>query len=269
MNEPVADFHELERRLRLTGRLTTRTALRIGSGGGERDAVDLPVIRDAGGYPFLPGSSLKGALRSTVEALLRGAAHARETGLWACNPLVEGEGPERACGYHEQGRRGDVKVDDHCATCRLFGSRVVASHTRFSDAILCAEARTRRAPVELRDGVGIDRDLRVAHGGLKYDFEVVSPGTSFDLEVFVENPRPWLMGLLALGFDQIADGFTVLGGFTSRGLGRVDLEWFGLTEVTARDLLSGREPQTIAGAELAARQGEWRQALAERARGGA
>src|SRR3954465_8561228 len=115
MNEPVADFHRLEQRLPLSGALVTRPALRIGSGGGgELDAVDLPVLRDATGYPFIPGSSLKGPLRSTVEALLRGADHGRAAGLWACDPLIEKEGPERACGSHEQSQRADVKVDNHC-----------------------------------------------------------------------------------------------------------------------------------------------------------
>lgn len=268
MSEPVADFHKLERRLRLTGALTTRTALRIGGGGGGNlDAVDLPVLRDAGGYPFIPGSSLKGSLRSTVESLVRGAGHARGTGLWACDPLVEKDGPDGACGYHAQGRRAEVDVAQHCAVCRLFGSRVVASHGRFTDAVLSAEDRARaRPPVELRDGVAIDRDLRVAYDKRKYDFEVVSPGARFEIEVFVENPRPWLMGLLIIGLDQIADGFTALGGFTSRGLGRVDLTWSGLTEVSARDLLDGKEPEMLVGNDLSTRFGAWRQALAARVR---
>ena len=64
----AADFHVLHKRLRLMGTLTTRTALRIGSGGsGELDAADLPVLRDAEGFPLIPGGSLKGVLRSTIE----------------------------------------------------------------------------------------------------------------------------------------------------------------------------------------------------------
>jgi CRISPR-associated protein Csm3 len=265
--EPVADFHRLERRLRLTGTLTTRTGLRIGSGGGNLDTVDLPVLRDAGGSPFIPGGSLKGSLRSTIESLVRGAGCARSTGLWACDPLLEQEGQEGACGYHMPGGRAKVDVDQHCAVCRLFGSRIVASHSRFTDAIRSAEDRASgHASVELRDGVAIGRDLRVAADKGKYDFEVVSPGTRFELEVFVENPRPWLLGLLVIGFDQIADGFTALGGFTSRGLGRVELEWSSLTEITARALLEGQDPETLTGTDLVSRFAASRRALAERAR---
>lgn len=268
MREPVADFHKLEQRLRLTGSLVTRSGLRIGSGGaGELDAVDLPVLRDASGFPLIPGASLKGALRSTVEALVRGAGYGHEGGIWSCDPLVEAVG---ACGYHEQGKRAEVNVDDHCAVCRLFGSRIVASHVRFTDIRVAAEVRaTERARVEVRDGVAIDRDLRVAYGRRKFDFEVVAPGTTFDLEVFVENPKPWLMGLLIVGFDQIADGFTALGGFTSRGLGRVDIQWTEISRITAKDLLEGRDAEILREPELKTELKAWRMALAARAKGSA
>ena len=199
---------------------------------------------------------------------MRGADLGRE-GLWACDPLVEREGREGACGYHAPGKRAEVDLDAHCAVCRLFGSRVVASHTRFTDALISAEDRKKgRPPVEIRDGVAIDRDLRVAAGQRKYDFEVVAPGARFDLEVFVENPKPWLLGLLVLGFDQVTLGFTALGGFTSRGLGRVEIAWMTLTELTARDLLENRPARTLsAGEALEAEFGTFRDALAARARG--
>lgn len=271
MNRPADDFHKLERRLCLSGVLSTRTGLRIGSGGsGELDAVDLPVLRDARGYPLIPGSSLKGVMRSTIEALVRGAAQDTNTGLWACDPLSEGKGgASKACGVHAAGQRDQIKVDEHCAVCRLLGSRLVASHVRFSDALIPPEDRNDRAPVEVRDGVAIDRDLRVAYGTNKYDFEVVSPGTRFDLEVFVENPQPWLMGLLVVGFEQIAEGFSALGGFTSRGLGRVEIHWSRMTQVTARELLDGQKPVRQDKAAMASSFEEWRKALAERSRGGA
>jgi len=272
MNEAVANFYALERRLRFVGTLTTRTALRIGSGGaGELDGVDLPVLRDASGFPFIPGSSLKGALRSTIEALVRGARHERSSGIWACNPLAEKAGSDCACGYHDQGKRAEAEknVAEHCAVCRIFGSRIVASHVRITDAMIHAEHRRRRPPIEIRDGVVIDRDLRVVSGHLKYDFEVVSPGTRFDLEVFVENPQPWWMGLLITGFDQLRDGFTAVGGFTSRGLGRVDIAWSEMREVTARGLLDGSPPRVVEKEALDREIASWRSALAAHASGGA
>ncbi len=266
MPESPADFHRLESRLRLSGELVTRTGLHIGSGAVERDAMDMPVLRDAEGYPFIPGASLKGVLRSTLESLVR-AASSPERGIWSCDPLNEEEGAsDRACGAHKKGQRENVDPTKHCAVCRLFGSRIVASHVRISDSSVLVRGEV--SPVELRDGVAIDRDLKVVHGSLKYDFEVVCPGTAFGLEVFVENPKDWLVGLLTLGFDQVADGFTAVGGFTSRGLGRMDLKWTGLRRFTASSLLKGEPPQEFEGDALVAEMSRWRRALADRVEGG-
>jgi CRISPR-associated protein Csm3 len=273
MTGSAADFHFLQRRLRLSGTLTTRTALRIGSGGGgDLDSADLPVLKDVDGYPFVPGSSLKGALRSTIEALVRGAHSPalEEAGIWSCDPLADETvgSVRKACGHHEAKQRAKVDVEQHCAVCRLLGSHVLASHVRFCDALAIRPAgdpSEHPIPIQIRDGVAIDRDLKTVYKDQKYDFEVVSPGTRFALEVFVENPRDWLMGLLAMGFAQLAEGFTALGGFASRGLGRVDIVWSSLTEVTAEELLQGKPPTVLHGPQLHTRQRAWQEALAERA----
>lgn len=269
MIEPIADFHKLSERLRLAGVLETRTALRIGSGGAaELDGVDLPVLRDATGFPFIPGGSFKGVLRSTIEALVRGAQCDPKTGIWTCDPLLEDDGPGGACGWHKEGKRKNVDVEKACAVCRLFGSRMVASHVRITDMMIAKGYRERsHPPVEIRDGVAIDRDLCTAGDGLKYDFEVVSPGVQFDVEIFVENPKDWLMGLLVIGFEQIQNGFTALGGFTSRGLGRVDLQWNEMTSMTARDLFDGKSGTLFDPDSTKKKFKAYRDALARHAKG--
>ena len=246
------DFDLLRERIVLGGTLTTRTALHIGGGAAELDAVDLPVVKTHRGDPFIPGSSLKGVVRSTVEALLRAAGI---EGLRACNPLDE----DASCGTHTE---RDAPLRAHCAVCRLFGSHLVASHVRFSDAHLVRRGGPN--PLEKRDGVSIDRDLRVAADKRKYDVEVVAPGTAFSLEVLVQNPEDWLMGLLVAGLEPIENGFTALGGFTSRGLGRVDITWTSLTRVTARQLLTGNDSDRL---DVSAAFTAWRTALAAKAEG--
>lgn len=269
MIENPANFHQLDGRLRLRGVLTFQTALHVGAGKATDEATDLPVLRDAQGHPFLPGASIKGVLRSTLESLVRSASE-KSTGFWACDPLVDkpnklAAGLELACGVHEPGKRSGVDIRQHCTLCQIFGSRVLASHVRVSDALI--RDRDQRPPIELRDGVAIDRDRRVVYGGQKYDFEVVAPGTQFNLEVFVENPQPWMMGLLTIGFDQIADGFTTLGGFSSRGLGRATLEWTDVLEFSAAQLLAGNDPESLKDKKLETRQKEWRAALAAKVPG--
>ena len=63
-------FDKFQSRLNLTGKIKTLTAIRIGAG--RSTAVigsDLPVVRDAAGAPYIPGSSFKGVLRSYVESM--------------------------------------------------------------------------------------------------------------------------------------------------------------------------------------------------------
>lgn len=65
-------FDVLHNRLVITGQLVAMTALRIGAGRStEISGTDLPVLRDAAGHPFIPGASLKGAMRARLEGLIR------------------------------------------------------------------------------------------------------------------------------------------------------------------------------------------------------
>lgn len=264
-----ANFHSLTRRVRFTGSIEAKTGLRVGAGkSADVELSDLPVLRDRHGYPYLPGSSIKGVLRSTIEALLRGLPGPKHPVLWSCDPLQTEEKDDRrkACGAHEPEGRADaiLEIPESCAPCRLFGSRVLSSHVRISDA-LQDRSDDEAPPVQRRDGVAIDRDLLVVHGKQKYDYDVVSVGTKFSLEIFVENPEDWELGLLTLGLQQLSDGFSPLGGFGSRGLGRVDLHLREFTETTAEMLLANNVPEVVhlESSQGEARKAKWKKGLAD------
>jgi len=59
-----------ENRLRITGELVAVTGVRVGMSAESAmpTATDLPVIKDANGRPFIPGSSLRGAVRAHINA---------------------------------------------------------------------------------------------------------------------------------------------------------------------------------------------------------
>src|SRR5690606_22340524 len=79
----VTMLDRFERRTVLHLRLEATTAFRIGVGRShDATTTDLPVLRDAAGVPVIPGSSLKGVVRSQIEALMR----ARN--IEACDPFV-------------------------------------------------------------------------------------------------------------------------------------------------------------------------------------
>jgi CRISPR-associated RAMP protein (TIGR02581 family) len=215
-------FDRFQRRVSLQATLRCETALRIGAGKSlDTMTSDLPVLRDARGRPIIPGASIKGVVRSQVEALLRA------TGARVCDPLSDG-----ACLYKprpalksrspasEQAADWRAYVEQHvCDACRIFGGPGLASHVIFSDALPTDDMPI----VERRDGVSIDRDLARAAGKRKFDFEVVAAGSTFRLHVALQDLEEHWEGAVMEGLAWLDEGFSRLGGFKSRGLGRVSL----------------------------------------------
>ena len=62
--------YELRNRYVFKGQLVMQTALHIGGGRVTLSSSDSPVVLTPDQKPFIPGSSFKGALRSTVEKIV-------------------------------------------------------------------------------------------------------------------------------------------------------------------------------------------------------
>ena len=227
---------QLNERIRLTASLVFDTAWRVGSGKEGETMSDLGVMLTTTGEPILPGSSLKGKLRSTCETL----SHA--LGLSACllNRAASGIDCASDIKYYsdvranyqstfQQGLNNRLQwIDSHtCDVCKLFGSPVKAGRLLVSDGTLLNDWAS---VVQVRDGVVIDRDSRTAVDGLKYDYEVVPPSSRFQLCIDLENPTDADLALLGAALFEWHAGSS-LGGFTSRGLGRFHLEDINLSGV--------------------------------------
>ncbi len=241
----VLAFDTLRARYRLTAQLVTVSAVRVGAGKAtDISASDAPIMRDGRGRPFLPGSSLKGALRAGLERVLR-AIDAPQ--LKTCDPLDR----DRSCSARlqkmktERQKQGDPAKADLtpdeieaglCVVCALFGSSFFAGRLLVRDLSAAGDADV--FP-EVRDGVGLDRDLRKAAPGIKYDFECLPPGTTFQLEVRLENPTDTHLALTLKALELLHEGHILLGGLTSRGLGRVELRDQKLERTDAAALLGG------------------------------
>lgn len=242
-------------RLIVTGRLEAVTAMRIGSGAVEPAipaASDLPLLVSQDGRPFIPGSSLRGVVRSHIERVVRALEPDQiHGGRGACDPVSEKSWcitREEMTGWRGQlrpvGERGENPDEwlatqvwgGSCRVCRTFGNTWLASRVRFSDLPLVEDGG---GHIELRDGVSIDRDKEsVAE---KYDFEVLPPGTAFTLSVIAENLDEAERGLMWLGLRELIDGHIRIGGFKGRGLGVVRLVNVDLRGVDAAERAALRE----------------------------
>ncbi len=204
----------LEKLVLFEYRITCRTGLHIGAGkSADLAGSDLPVMRDGGGRPLLPGSSLRGVLRAGIESF---SASLR---LDAVRSRAEKPAPGLPPDFVE-GWTKLTLVD------RLFGAAAdrsgafsYGSRLQISDG-LCTED----VAVELRDGVGIDRERRTAAQGVKYDLEVVPAGTRFLGRIRFKNPADYELGLLAQALWMLDQGLLLLGGKSARGLGWMQVE---------------------------------------------
>ncbi|MEW6448337.1 MAG: CRISPR-associated RAMP protein Csx7 [Bacillota bacterium] len=206
----------------LQGTLVCQTAVRIGTGdqvipGG----ADMPVLKDAAGRPFIPGSSLKGVLRSFAERLVVSLVPVGEkvdyntfdAKFTSCLLHTESHFCLSTCRALQQEftslrEKNKLKTDcaitawikkRTCSVCRFFGSPYLAGRVWVKDAFVVGEPQ----PLEVRAGVAIDRDRRAAAAGLLYDLEVVPPGTRFEVEIRAENATETELGLLFLSLEQL------------------------------------------------------------------
>jgi CRISPR/Cas system CSM-associated protein Csm3 (group 7 of RAMP superfamily) len=203
---------------------------------------------------YLPGSSLKGTLRSYCEKVARTVGDGvKHFPPFSCNPLGNSGNPDRegdyACGRHfdernvkreiakvvrEKGTTESAEVFRRsCPICRIFGHTSLASHLYLSDAypfnpdapddLEIVEAAN---ITEQRDGVAIDRVSGAVAVG-PFSLEVVTKGAFYG-DLYLKNFQLWQVGLLAVALRDLARGRVPLGFSKSRGLGRVAVRYRAL-----------------------------------------
>lgn len=276
--KPSSGFDVFERRLVLSGTLRVETALRVGSGqSDELNNADIAVFKDAERRPYIPGSSLKGALRAHVERIVRSLPSGA-----ACDPLNEDarcitkETMESWRDTLNPAQLAQQIFSHSCHVCRVFGSPWLASKVLFKDLQIKQLQFWFEHSYQTRAGVGIERDSDTAQEGVLYTTEVVPPGVEFAWEIIVENADPETEEpLLFLGLREMEgdpqrnqSGKVPLGGGKSRGLGRVSLTVDQVTCIDQGglvDYLISNKPPTVEWADLKSKIPAWVHSLASSA----
>jgi len=279
----------------IEGTITTTSPLHIGSGesasSGDKDEdgnprtnlkpvlLEVPksggtTQRDpdtgwpaAGCRPFIPGSSLKGVLRSWCELLLA---------PW---------GDAAACVGGDQ-RFSTRELEDHLRKKRQAAPDAQRGAPGFDDRTRADFLRERvdlvsgvfgtgrwRGKVEIGPGrvqddltarqllarlprVAIDPVLGAAEDGKLFFVEVVRPGTGFHIQLRLRNVRKWEVGLVALALESLNDPDfpTRIGAHTQQGLGQVS--WTASTCTVVGDLDGGGDGKDIVKAYASAVLGQ-------------
>ena len=185
---------------------------------------------------YLPGSSLKGAIRAHCERIVRtlGGEHPNNDGVWACNPLRDKATDPRdlSCSKRLDNQNKALKRENKpeltgsqchsssCTTCQLFGNMATASHARIEDAYPINPEDIRR---EERNGVAIDRVYGSVAVG-PFNFEVLTAG-EFTTKITVKNFTTAQLALIALAIRDFDAQRVSIGFAKSRGLGQVNMKF--------------------------------------------
>jgi len=228
------------RRVSLTFKLRNLEPLRIGAGRGEKlgGSADLTVyrqmvVRPDGSVveePVIPGSSLKGVLRTASMSLAVGCGLEAHSGVGGddCVHVLESSVKEQGSRFSfDNDFRKLASPDDirrvvlgFCPLCLLYGAPSVSARVSIGDFVPDSGAA-----VGVKTGVGIDRRRGAAARKVLYSVEFVEPGTVFTGRIRLVNTPNWLLGLFAKSLFLLDEGWLKLGGFKSRGMGRVEILW--------------------------------------------
>ena len=164
---------------------------------------------------YLPGSSLKGAIRAHAERIVRTVGSDRPTsqGIWANDSTGRNN-------QHLRNRSGGTEVYRASSfTEQMFGNTALASRIRIDDAY-----PTEPVVLEERNGVAIDRVLGSTTGSALFNYQVCTSGR-FDTHIHLKNFSLAQLGLLGLVLRDLNDGWFAIGFGKSRGLGNVNVKY--------------------------------------------
>lgn len=243
-------FDQFENQIVIEGQLVLQTPVHIGSGEKGLTGKDDLVVKTIFGSPYIPGSSIKGVLRSFLERLSQsGILHFDENEPYA-NPCVTGETmcldqydskdareemlnkltSENRNMSQEQINQlfADELGKQSCPICHLFGNKLRAGKVRIHDATV----QNWVGRYDQRNGNRIDRDTGLTAEGALYDFEAVPVGTSFHFSIHGENLTTTEKKWLFIALEALRQGKVTIGGKIARGLGQVTGENWRVQELT-------------------------------------
>ncbi|HGJ67251.1 TPA: CRISPR-associated protein [bacterium] len=208
--------------------------IKAGGSGADPTRPDMEFVRtfqNGKETIYLPGSSLKGVIRSHAERIARTVDKSSKRNRFSCNPLgsiddrTDKKGEDYSCNKHFEKKeikeelknksdRGSIIYKKSCFICKMFGNTALSSHIQITDAYPISKVK-----IERRNGVAIDRVFgSVAVGPFQY--EAATEG-KFEANISIKNFTIPQLGLLALVLRDIQEQRVPLGFAKSRGLGKI------------------------------------------------
>lgn len=198
----------------IKGIITCETGLRIG---GSQESIEIggmenPILRHPiTDEPYIPGSSLKGKVRSLLELKHgRVSPTGEPCGCGQC-PICRVFGPHKNP-RHELGPTR-ILVRDAALTDK---SKTWLEKAREDKGLFYAEVKTENIVNRLTGTAEHPRTLERVPAGTAFDFEIA-------VRLFEDDDKEQIMSLIEEGLDLLQEDY--LGSSGSRGYGKVSLEY--------------------------------------------
>jgi len=212
----MAQNRKLEKHIHINAKLICKTGLHIGGTetGMAIGGAEGPVIKDSMGRPYIPGSSLKGKMRSMLEYKYKRG----------------NDGNPCGCGL-------DLNT---CPVCTIFGPHKNVRHQLGPTRIIVRDASLSEKSLEdwetarsegrdftaTKTETMIDRNTGMASRGSLRTQERVNAGTEFQLSITLRilegDDEARIVGFVKEGIDLINKDY--LGGSGTRGYGWVEVK---------------------------------------------
>jgi CRISPR-associated protein Csm3 len=222
-------------KIKITGKIVCKTGLHIGASkeNVEIGAIDSPVVRDPiTREPYIPGSSIKGKMRSLLEKALAKIPNRKV-----------GDAQIHVCDKLEEAKK--------CPVCRIFGSTGKNKGENFPARLIVRDAYLTEESVEKLNNIDTGLQYtewkfenaidRVTSSANPRQLERVPRGAEFEFEIIYnvedENTVKDDLDNLILSIELLK--LDALGGHGSRGYGQVEINFKEIVPITINDLKIG------------------------------
>lgn len=187
---------------------------------------------------YLPGSSLKGAIRAHSEKIIRSLGEDKRPKspekLWASNPVSDNFD-------YLKNETSQNKYRLSSFTDQLFGHVYLASRLRIEDAY---PTDTKALKLEERNGIAIDRVFGSTIKGALFNYQVCTGG-EFQTTIHLKNFTLPQLALIGLVLRDLNEGWFGIGFAKSRGMGSVKVKLNQATVTYPHCLLIDKTIKTI------------------------
>ncbi|MHA1767841.1 MAG: type III CRISPR-associated RAMP protein Csx7 [Promethearchaeota archaeon] len=229
-----------ENRYIFTGKIKVLSPLHIGTSEFAKIGdVDSAFIKYRDGTCYIPGSTLKGYIRSISESIVVNIPQYKNL-----IKHINNKSNEFVCNIDDilgkyknssKSQQLDIISKHLCPICKLFGAMGYASKLFIPDLPLL---NPDQIELERRVHIKINRDSDTVVSGALFDIQYVPKNSEFLFEAYIENADEQDLELFRYGLYFLLKNEAFLGGNRTRGYGKIGLILEKVIKLTIDDIIN-------------------------------